>query len=228
MLCETCHTKEATVHIASIMHAPANMDARHFCEPCGQAAQTANPVLSITARNLPPVYFKPVTGIATPARVKIASVEQQLAELDPIWETFCARREYQFKPGRELWPNRGALKNGKIDHKLALTMDIRFIEMLDKGFFPGMPWSLYAMAAIPFYEDASRKRSQAASLPPFSLRPILTFELFRRRPFSELPETLEKELERAFLMLSEVTREDVLQKGQVPQGKLGPLRLYPW
>lgn len=228
MLCETCHTKEATVHIASIMHAAANVDARHFCEPCSKMAETANPVLSVIARNLPPVHVKPVMAIATPARVKIQSVENKLADLDPIWEAFCARRGYQFRPGRELWPNRAALRHQNIDRKLALTMDITFLEMLEKGFFPEMPWSLYAMAATPLYRYRRGKRTQPAPVPPGFPLPILTFELFRQVPFSELPNVLEKQLERAFTMLSEVTREDVLQKGEVPKDKQAAYRLYPW
>ena len=44
MLCQSCHTNEATDHIASVIYAAANVDASHFCEPCAQVAQTANPV----------------------------------------------------------------------------------------------------------------------------------------------------------------------------------------
>lgn len=228
MLCETCHKKEATVHIASIMHAAANVDARHFCEPCAQVAQIANPVLSVTARNLPPVHVKPVMGIATPAKVKIQTVEKKLSELDPIWESFCARHEYRFLPGRELWPNRMAWGHGEIEHRLALTTDLTFAEVLERGFHAEMPWSLYAMATIPMLRYSQGKVIQVSLSPPGSLHPVLTFELFRRVAFSELSDVLEKQLERGFSMLNEVTREDILQKGEVPKGSLAGFRHYPW
>jgi len=227
MLCETCHSKEATVHIASVIYPAANVDARHFCEPCAQVAQTANPVLS-AARTLAPVHVKPVMGIATPARVKIGSIENKLAELDPMWEAFCAQHEYRFMPGRELWPHRMAWKHGELDHRLVLTMDAPFPELLERGFYPAMPWSLCAISSLPFWTRTSRRKAQPQIDPAGLTRRILTFELFRRLPFSELRDVLEKQLERGFSMLSEVTREDILQKGEEPQGKQGPHRIYPW
>ena len=223
MLCESCHTKEATVHIASVMYAAANVDARHFCGTCALAVTTANPVLSVTARNLPPVHLKPVTAVATPALANIQSIEKKLAELDPIWEAFCARHRFQFIPGRELWPNRMAWGHGKMDYKLVLTMDVKFTEVLERGFYPEMPWSLYAMASL-----TCSKRSQAPAVTPRAHQPVITFELFRRLPFSELAKVLEAELERAFSMLSETTREDIERKGEAPQGRPPPFRLFPF
>jgi hypothetical protein len=159
-----------------------------------------------------------VTSVATPAKIRIQSIEKKLAEFDPIWEAFCARRGYRFMPGRELWPNRLAWAHGKVDHRLALTMDVTFAEVLERGFYPEMPWSLYAMTSLPFWTQPAGKRTQ---------QQVLSFELFRRLPFSRMREVLEKELERAFTTLSEVTREDVVQKGKAPQGKQGPFQLYP-
>lgn len=115
MLCESCHTNEATVHIATVLHASANLDARHFCIGCAEVARTSNPVLTSVTRSLPTVHAKPVTAIATPAKVRVQSIERKLAELDPVWEAFCSRHEYRFLPGRELWPNRLALASGKVD-----------------------------------------------------------------------------------------------------------------
>lgn len=228
MLCETCQTNEATVHIASVMHAVANVDARHFCEPCAQVAQTANPVLSVTARNLPPVHVTPVMSVGTPALVRIQSVEKKLAELDPAWEAFCSRHEYLFRPGRELWPNRMAFAHGTIDRQLVLTMDVPFPELLNRGFWADMPWSLYAIARLPFWSQSPCGKSQPQAGPAGLYKPVLTFELFRRTPFLELGKVLEKELERGFSLLSEVNREDVLRKGEVPHNKSVPFRSYPW
>lgn len=104
-------------------------------------------------------------------------------------------------------------------------MDVTFTEVLDRGFYPHLPWSLYATASLPFYTQPPDRRSQVPVTPPDLHRPVLTFDLFRRLPFSRMADVLEEQLERGFSILSEVSREDILRKGEVPPGKHGPPRL---
>lgn len=131
-------------------------------------------------------------------------------------------------PGRLLWPNRMAWAHGKIDCRLVLTTDAKFAKVLERGFYSEMPWSLYAIASLPFWTQPPGKTSQPQISPVGLTRQVLTFELLRQLPFSELTNSLDKQLERGFSMLSELTREDILQKGKEPEGKHGPHRLYPW
>lgn len=106
-------------------------------------------------------------------------------------------------------------------------MDVPFKTVLARGFFPEMPWSLYAMAKLPFWERGSKPFVPVVIPAPGKPPPVLFFELFRRRPFPELAQMLDKELERGFALLRDVTREDILNKGQVPQGRGGPFVNYP-
>jgi len=84
------------------------------------------------------------------------------------------------------------------------------------------------MASLPFWTRGSGKPSELAPAALISPMPVLTFELFRRLPFGRLAEVLENQLERGFSILSELTREDILRKGETPQGRPTPFRLYPW
>jgi hypothetical protein len=228
MLCESCHTNEATVHISNVVYLASDVDARHFCLGCAEVAKNDYPLLSSTAPSLPTVHANLVTSISTPAKAKVQSIEKKLAELDPVWEAFCSRRGYSFMPGRELCPYRAAFAHQKIDHRIVLTMDVAFTAMLEQGFCPDMPWSLYAMASLPFWSRSSGKPSELVPAALISPMPVLTFELFRQLPFAGLAEVLENQLERGFSVLRELTREDILRKGETPQDRPTPFRLYPW
>ena len=83
---------------------------------------------------------------------RVDEIEAKLAELDPILQSFCARRGFRFSTmvdeNRTLWPRRGLTAREEIFRGLYLTMDLTVQEVMDRGFYPEMPWSLYADATF--------------------------------------------------------------------------------
>jgi hypothetical protein len=141
------------------------------------------------------------------SKEKIRSVNDKLAQLDPILQSFCVNRGYSPRIVSDLWPSRGAWARGEIDRFLNLTTEARFPDILDRGFFPEMPWSLNATAT-------------PVMAPGLPLRwRVLTVNVFRGLLFSELPGVLENGLERGFAILHALTLEDVLARGESPQAK---------
>src|SRR6185503_11121472 len=80
---------------------------------------------------------------------RIEAVEAKLAELDPILRAFCVRNHYSFSGQVGVWPRRRVWTREEIDRAIALTMDLSVPEVMERGFYPDMPWSLYADASLP-------------------------------------------------------------------------------
>lgn len=137
---------------------------------------------------------------------KIQAVETKLSELDPIWQEFCSRRGFTFSSIVGVWPRRRVWAREEIDRSIDLTMDLTVPEFFERGFQPDVPWSLYATASLPFAED----------YPPH----ILSVEVFRHLPFSEIAGVLAARLEDSLALLKRFDREDVLTKG-VAHGENG-------
>jgi hypothetical protein len=228
MLCQTCHNNEATVHLANIPYPTLEMVERHFCLGCAEELQTSDPLLSPKSISLPPVHRKPVTSISLAARVKLQSVAARLAELDPVFKAFCARRQYTFIADDQLWPNRRATVYSGIHRQLVLAMDITFVALLERGFYPDMPWSLYAMGSLPFGGNVAPRlaRMPATSLLPSS-SPSMVFHLFSKLPFSEIAGVLDERLEKGFSLLKDLSREDILAKGQEAKAGQELFHLFP-
>src|SRR4051812_11715850 len=74
---------------------------------------------------------------------RIQAVETHLATLDPILHEFCAQRDYTFRSSVGVWPRRGAWRREAVDHCFDLTIDLTMPEVMERGFSPDMPWSLY-------------------------------------------------------------------------------------
>src|SRR5260221_4647048 len=104
---------------------------------------------------------------------RVQVTRSKLAELDPLLEGFCARSRFTFSDlGDTLWPRRRLWAREEIDRCLDLTMDLTLPEFLERGFYPDLPWSLYASASLPL----------AAAQP---MR-ILKTDIFRGVPHSHL------------------------------------------
>jgi hypothetical protein len=132
---------------------------------------------------------------------RVQAVEAKLAELDPILHGFCTRRGYRFSSHVGVWPRRMVWAREEIDRTIALTMDLTVPEVMERGFYPEMPWSLRG----------------GATLPPAADQPIriLNLDVFQGLPFLQLAGVLEARLEDARAMLQKVTREDIVERGQI-------------
>jgi hypothetical protein len=132
---------------------------------------------------------------------RIHAVEDKLAELDPILHDFCSRKGFTFRSIIGVWPRRAVWAREEIDRTIDLTMDLTVPEFFERGFQPEMPWSLYASAALPVSQDYPSH--------------ILSVDVFRHLPLSELAGVLATRLDEGVTMLRKFNREDVLTKGKI-------------
>ena len=80
-----------------------------------------------------------------------------------------------------------------------LTMDVGVQDVLDHGFYPELPWSLYASGSLWVGND-----SLALSRP-----------IFEHVPFSRLASVLVDGLERGLQILNSMTASEILTQGQI-------------
>jgi hypothetical protein len=132
---------------------------------------------------------------------KIEAVEAKLTELDPILHEFCSRRGFTFSSIIGCWPRRKVWARQDLDRVIDLTMDLTVPEFFERGFQPDVPWSLYASASLPVSEDFPSH--------------ILSVDVFRHLPFSEIAGVLAARLEDGLTTLGRFTREDVITKGKI-------------
>ena len=214
MLCDRCQSKEAVVHISTIMHAGPPAHEEHLCPECAEILQATNPLLNPHTPPTPTVRVQPVMSLSGAAKARVRSVNDKLAELEPILRTFCAHRGYALREPSDasLWPFRSALAHGEIHRCLDLNTDAKFLDILKRGFWREMPWSLYA---------------SAAGVAPRQPWRILTTALFRRLPFCDLASVLEQRLEEGFSILRQLTLQDVLARGEIARGPSRVFQGYP-
>jgi hypothetical protein len=132
---------------------------------------------------------------------RIQAVEAKLVELDPILHNFCTRNGFTFSSQIGVWPRRIANAREEIDRSLGLVMDLTVPEVMERGFYPDMPWSLRANASV--------------MLPPPEMGRILSEDVFHGLPFSQLATVLATRLEDGLVILRKISREDVIRKGQI-------------
>jgi hypothetical protein len=130
---------------------------------------------------------------------RVQTVEAKLAELDPILHDFCTRRGFTFSSQVGVWPRRRAWAREEIDRALDLVMDLTAPEVMERGFYPEMPWSLRATASV---------------MLPLPGR-LLSEDVFHGLPFSQLAESLSARLEDGLAILRKVKHEDIVTRGQV-------------
>ena len=136
---------------------------------------------------------------------RIDLIEAKLAELDPIMQSFCERRGFRFSKmvdeNRTLWPRRGMTAREDIYRCMYLTMDLSVPEVMERGFYPEMPWSLHADATLPIAKGEPTR--------------ILSADVLSGVPYSRLTEVLEKGLEDGLAILRRLTRDDVVTRGEI-------------
>ena len=141
------------------------------------------------------------------ARANVAAIESKLTELDEEFLQFCSRHGYTFSPIVQLWPRRRVWRRQGIDRSMDLTMDIGVQDVLDRGLYPELPWSLFA----------------SGSLLPGSDRDIhiLSRPVFEHVPFLRLASILADSLERGLRILNAMTETEILAQGQKCGGNAG-------
>jgi hypothetical protein len=130
---------------------------------------------------------------------RIQAVEAKLAELDPILQDFCTRRGFTFSSLVGVWPRRKVWARAEIDRTLDLVMDLTVPEVMERGFYPDMPWSLHATASV---------------MLPLPGR-LLSEAVFQRLPFMQLAEILPARLEDGLARLRQISRDDIIARGQI-------------
>jgi hypothetical protein len=130
---------------------------------------------------------------------RVQAVEAKLAELDPILHDFCTRRGFTFSSQVGVWPRRRVWMRQETDRALDLVMDLTVPEVMERGFYPDMPWSLRATASV---------------MLPLPGR-LLSEDVFHGLPFSQLAELLSVRLEDGLAILREIKHEDIVTRGQI-------------
>jgi|ERR1051325_7804594 hypothetical protein len=131
---------------------------------------------------------------------RIQAVETHLATLDPIFHEFCTRHGYTFSSLIGVWPRRRAWRREEVDRCFDLTMDLTVPEVMERGFSPDMPWSLYVTAST--------------RPPDFASARFLTADVFQRLPFSSLRDRLALAFESGLATLQTFTPEVIDERGQ--------------
>jgi hypothetical protein len=220
MICERCHTTEATVHISTILHINPAPQVDHFCMSCAEVVQEANPLLHPSLPPLPVVTAKPVIPKAVTAKLamvadklppesisaeqmlemkaKLRTIAEKLAELEPILRSFCERHGFILRPAGGFY--RTMIAEGQGRGFLSLSPDFQTSEFVERGFYPEMPWALQAGVL-----------RGTGSVHWFGM---LSKEVFSGIPFSELAGVLEEKLEQGFSLLQELMTEAIIAQGQ--------------
>ena len=110
-------------------------------------------------------------------------------------------------PARRVWAP------GEIDCYMDLNTDVTYPEILARGYYPQMPWSLYAYGVLPL------EREQFCR--------ILTLHVFRRLPFSDLANLLDERLEQGFAFLRTFSPEKILANGQIVRRQWSRSQSHP-
>lgn len=98
-------------------------------------------------------------------RAKVAAIEANLVELNPVFLQFCSRHGYILIPFGADWPGSQVCNvKGEIHRCLDLKMEVKVEELLDRGFHPDLQWSLYARGSLPSDRDPEM---HTLSLPVF-------------------------------------------------------------
>jgi hypothetical protein len=146
------------------------------------------------------------------ARANVAAIASKLRELDAVFRQFCSREGYTFRRMVDLWPRRRVWRRQEIDRCMDLTMTIGIVgvqDVLDRGFYPELPWSLYASGSLLPGTDPDIH--------------ILSRPVLEQVPFSQVASTLADSLERGLQILNCMTETQILTQGE----KCGHSRAEP-
>src|SRR5207245_9276670 len=107
------------------------------------------------------------------------------------------------RPKGQLWPQRRVWRRQEIDRCMDLHMVIGIVgvqDVLDRGFYPELPWSLYASGSLRPGTDSDIH--------------ILSRPVFEHVPFSQLSSVLGEGLERGLGILNSMTEIEILTQGE--------------
>ena len=136
-------------------------------------------------------------------RANVAAIESKLKELDAVFRHFCSREGYTFSAMVDLWPRRRVWRRHEIDRCMDLTMTIGIVgvqDVLDRGFYPELPWSLCASGSLPLGTDPDVH--------------ILSRPVLDQVPFSQVALTLADSLQRGLQILNSMTKSEILVRGE--------------
>ena len=145
-------------------------------------------------------------------RANVAAIASKLRELDAVFRQFCSREGYSFGRMVDLWPRRRVWRRQEIDRCMDLTMTIGIVgvqDVLERGFYPELPWSLYASGSLLPGTDPDIH--------------ILSRPVLEQVPFSQVASTLADSLERGLQILNSMTKTEILTRGD----KYGRPRIEP-
>src|SRR5688572_6051476 len=112
---------------------------------------------------------------------RIQAIEANLGLVDPVLRGFCQQHGYKFSSIVGVYPRRRVWQRAEVDRCLDLTSDLTVPEIMERGFYPEMPWSLHATASLPT-EVGHQVR-------------MMEGDVFRGVPFSQLGHVLATRLE---------------------------------
>jgi len=136
-------------------------------------------------------------------RANVAAIESKLKELDAVFQQFCSREGYTFGAMVDLWPRRRVWRRQEIDRCMDLTMTIGIVgvqDVLDRGFYPELPWSLCASGSLAPGTDPDIH--------------ILSRPILDRVPFSQVASSLAESLQRGLQVLNSMTKSEILTRGE--------------
>ena len=207
MLCERCQRDDAIVHLSTFVHSGPDPVQYHYCAKCAEALEIipSDSIASTTSTQT--TTSGTIIALSPAQRAKIGDVDEKLIELDPIMRGFCTRRGYTLSMVGGLIPGRRAWARGDLVRYIDLTTDTPYHEILKRGFFPEMAWSLYASAAA-----QSRVMSRV---------------LLHRVAYDEFKSVLEQHLEEAATFLSGLSLDQVAANGRIDLRTPPPLHTPP-
>jgi hypothetical protein len=137
------------------------------------------------------------------ARAHLKAIEFKLAELDDIFAHFCTEQGYRFSRSLNIFPKCRVSRRQEIDRCIDLEFNVGFQDVLDRGFYPELPWSLYARASLHPGSDPDVH--------------ILSRPVFQNVPYTQLASVLKGALARGLQIVNAMTEKEVLADGQTAQ-----------
>lgn len=104
------------------------------------------------------------------ARANVAAIESKLAGLDEVFLQFCSRQGYTFSSTVQLWPRRRVWRRQEVARCMDLRMDVGVQDVLNRGFYPELPWSFCANGSL---LPASDPNIHILACPVFETRTVL-------------------------------------------------------
>jgi hypothetical protein len=133
------------------------------------------------------------------ASAHLATIDSKLADLHDLFLQFCSRESYSFSRSVNIWPKLRVWRRQEIDRCIDLEFSVGFQDVLDRGFYPELPWSLYARGSLWPGADPDIH--------------ILSRPVFQNVPYHQLASILEHALASGLQMVNAMTEREILAHG---------------